>query len=157
MLGDDLEGYRRHMKGVQDLSRGPYYETITGMAELDKRLKQKHGFLTGFLSTGLMRLSGGAARGEAVHRLSRLGLAATAYRLKYGKLPATLEALVPEYLPRVPLDPFDGKSMRMAMDGGDMLIYSIGIDLKDNGGKAPDKQEEREADIVFRLKGARKH
>jgi len=94
------------------------------------------------------------AMGEAVHRLSRLGLAATAYRLRHGKLPAALEAMTPEFMPRIPADPFDGKAMRMKMDGTDLLIYSIGSDLKDDGGaENPDRSFQFQDDIVFRLRG----
>ena len=49
--------------------------------------------------------------------LSRLRSAATAcaverYRLKYGNLPKDLNALVPEFMDKVPVDPFDGNQLR---------------------------------------------
>jgi hypothetical protein len=150
MLADDLEDYRRHMSEVQELCRRPQYETISAIAAFDQRSRRKHGILTHLLSPALGRCFMRVAMGEAVHRLSRLGLAATAYRLKHGKFPASLEAMTPEFMPRIPADPFDGKPMRMKMDGTDLLIYSIGFNLKDDGGNVPDSFQD---DIVFRLKG----
>ena len=49
--------------------------------------------------------------------IARLRCAATAcaverYRLKHGKLPKDLNALVPEFMNKVPIDPFDGKPLR---------------------------------------------
>ena len=67
------------------------------------------------------------------------------------RLPARLEDLVPEFMPAVPVDPFDGKPMKMAaMPGGGIGIYSVGADFKDDGGKAWD-DENRTGDITFHL------
>ena len=93
------------------------------------------------------------ALAEAMHRLSRLGLAAAAYRLKHGTLPTTPDELIPDFIPRFPADPFDGKPLRMKMDGPDLLFYSIGMDQKDDGGKKAEARNLFEGDIVFRLKG----
>jgi hypothetical protein len=93
------------------------------------------------------------ANGEAYHRLSRLGLAATAYQLKYGPSPSSIDSLTPEFLPRTPLDPFDGKPMRMKTGKAELLFYSVGVDRRDDGG-LPEDHERADAgrDIVFRLK-----
>jgi len=66
---------------------------------------------------------------------TRLLLAIRAYSLETGDLPETLEQLVPKYLTEVPLDDFDGKPMRYSKE--DKVIYSIGDDLVDSGGKEP--------------------
>ncbi len=65
-------------------------------------------------------------------RLVQTALAARNYYDGNHALPQTLAALVPEYLPAVPLDPFDGQPLRYNPARG--LIYSVGTDLKDNGG-----------------------
>jgi len=68
-------------------------------------------------------------------RCAETALAVERYRLKYGGLPETLEALVPEFLGEVYLDPFDGKPLRYVLrpEGG-YTVYSIGQDGRDNGG-----------------------
>jgi hypothetical protein len=151
MLADDLEDYRRHMSEVQELCRRPQYQTIAAITAFEQRSRRKHGILTHLISPALDLCLMRVAMGEAVHRLSRLGLAATAYRLKHGKFPASLEAMCPELMPRIPVDPYDGKPMRMKTDGTDLLIYSIGANLKDDGG-AEDPRRSFQDDIVFRLR-----
>lgn len=63
----------------------------------------------------------------------RIKLAVLAYISRNGKPPKTLKDLVPEYLPEVPNDPFDGKPIRY--DREKAIVYSVGTDLKDDGGK----------------------
>ncbi len=68
-------------------------------------------------------------------------LATERYRLAKGRWPERLDELVPDYLPAVPGDPFDGKPLRLRrMDDG-IMIYSIGTDGVDNGGNLDRKNE----------------
>lgn len=50
------------------------------------------------------------------------------------RVPVTLEELTPKYLDTVPKDPFTGESIGYHASRG--LIYSVGRDLKDEGGRA---------------------
>ena len=63
---------------------------------------------------------------------TRTLLAMKAYKLDKGRLPETLEQLVPEYLDAVPIDDFDGKPLRY--NAAKKIIYSVGKDLEDDGG-----------------------
>lgn len=56
------------------------------------------------------------------------------YRLAAGNLPDKIEAIVPAQLPRIPLDPFDAKPLRYKKLAHGYIVYSIGHDLKDDGG-----------------------
>ena len=49
-----------------------------------------------------------------------------------GSVPSTLQALVPDYLGAVPLDPFDGQPIRFDVD--EVAVYSVGSDGVDRGG-----------------------
>lgn len=54
---------------------------------------------------------------------------------KSNKPPAELSALVPEFLPAIPIDRMDGKPLRYRLNGdGSFLLYSVGTDGKDDGG-----------------------
>lgn len=64
-------------------------------------------------------------------------IALRAYQKERGYLPARLEELVPGYLSDVPLDPFDGKPLRYSREK--KIIYSVGVDLEDNGGSIGEK------------------
>ena len=63
---------------------------------------------------------------------TRILLALKAYKLEKGKLPPTLVELVPEYLDSVPLDDYDGQPMRY--NAAKKVVYSVGKNLKDDGG-----------------------
>lgn len=81
-------------------------------------------------------------RVEAVTNLLILELALRQYRLDHGKLPPQLEELVPAYLKRLPVDPFDKlrRPLRYSLNKADMLsndgyvLYSLGFDRDDDGG-----------------------
>jgi hypothetical protein len=67
-------------------------------------------------------------------RSAAVGIACERYRLKQGRWPESLAKLVPDYLPAVPLDPYDGKPLKMkSLDDG-VVIYSVGEDGADKGG-----------------------
>lgn len=61
----------------------------------------------------------------------------TLSRRQTGVYPATLDALTPNLLPSIPPDIFDGAPLRYALVDGSPVIYSVGVDRKDDGGRAP--------------------
>jgi len=68
-------------------------------------------------------------------RLTVADLALQVYRSQNGRTPATLEELVPKFLKRAPLDPFSGQALVYKPEGTNWLLYSIGPDRIDNGGR----------------------
>ncbi len=78
--------------------------------------------------------------------IARMDCAITAleverYRLAEGRLPETLEALVPKFIEGVPIDPFDEQPLRYNRLDKGYTIYSIGEDGEDNGGVPKAKVE----------------
>lgn len=73
-------------------------------------------------------------RTVAEMRFTMTALAVERYRLKHGHWPVRLDHLVPEFLPAVPLDPYDGKPLRYGRRDEGVIVYSVGQDLSDNGG-----------------------
>lgn len=68
-------------------------------------------------------------------RASRVAVAIERFRRDHdGQLPAGLDALVPRYLPAVPLDPKTGSSLLFRTDGRSYTVYSVGQNKKDDGG-----------------------
>jgi hypothetical protein len=81
-------------------------------------------------------------RSRAARRLAAAALAVRWYALEHdGTLPATLDKLVPDYLPHVPEDPFDpaGSSIRYVSDPNRPILYSVGDDGIDHGGSEADR------------------
>jgi hypothetical protein len=59
------------------------------------------------------------------------------YRMAHGRLPATLENLVPAFLPSVPTDPLTGKPLcYKPSESSSYLIYGTGWDQTDNAGSS---------------------
>jgi hypothetical protein len=68
-------------------------------------------------------------------RTARVALAIQRYRLATGNLPDALADLVSTYLDAVPKDPFDDMSLRYEKLETGFVVYSIGGDGRDDGGK----------------------
>ena len=88
----------------------------------------------------LLRITTIELRTIARLRTARIGLAIERYRLAAGKPPDTLEDLVPAYLDSVPRDPFDGNELRYRKLEVGFVVYSIGEDLSDDGGKEMERR-----------------
>ena len=85
-------------------------------------------------------------------RTARVALAIERYRLSEGKLPDALTDLVPAYLDSVPKDPFDGNELRYKRLESGFVVYSIGEDLSDDGGKerpTGKKKKDDSWDVTF--------
>ncbi|MDB5296266.1 MAG: hypothetical protein JWO31_2249 [Phycisphaerales bacterium] len=57
------------------------------------------------------------------------------YRRRHGAYPPTLDALVPDLLPAVPVDRVAGGPIRYKLMNGKPVLYSVGIDGDDDGGR----------------------
>ncbi len=87
-----------------------------------------------------------ATRRDAERYGTALFLAVKAYEQEQETLPPDLAALVPDYLPQVPPDPFGGGPfgyLRSGVPGqppGTWAIYSMGEDFMDDGGRQAAKE-----------------
>ena len=69
----------------------------------------------------------------AAHPLNALAaLAAERFRLAHKRWPKDLQELCPAYLEEVPIDPFDGKPLKLAHRDDGIVIYSVDKDGKDD-------------------------
>ncbi len=68
-------------------------------------------------------------------RLIAARLAIELYLREHGELPQSLDQLVPEQLPKVPLDPWTDRPLIYRRDGGSFVLYSTWSDRQDNGGR----------------------
>jgi hypothetical protein len=81
-------------------------------------------------------------------RLLRADVAMELFRRESGHYPDHLDTLVPRYLEAVPIDPFSGKQMRYRLTTNSYLLYSIGPDRKDDGGRSLTKSTQDQGDLV---------
>lgn len=91
------------------------------------------------------------ARLEARRRAALVALAVERFRLANGG--STLESLnelVPQFLPSVPTDPFDGERLRYKKLPTGFVVYSIGPDRTDDGGVEPlQRGRQKNFDVTF--------
>jgi hypothetical protein len=71
----------------------------------------------------------------ALLRAARAALAVERFRSAKGSLPESLDALVPEFIAAIPLDPFDGNPVSYRRTDKGYVTYSIGEDRRDDGGR----------------------
>ncbi len=72
---------------------------------------------------------------EAVMGAARISLACKIYMNQHGHLPDNILALVPDILEEAPLDPFSGKPFVYKLQEGGFIVYSIGSNEKNDGGR----------------------
>src|SRR5262249_47611630 len=84
-------------------------------------------------------------------RCARVMLAAERYRQLHGRWPEKLDELVPEFLDKVPLDPFDSQPLRWVRRSDGWTVYSVSADATDDGGNLSDRFMQNGVDIGFRL------
>ena len=95
------------------------------------------------------------ARGEFELFAAKVVVAAELYRRKTGHRPESLDALVPEFLPSVPTDPFDhGAALKYDAERG--IVWTVGVDRNFNGEKQPGKKSYgRNRSYVVNLDGSK--
>jgi hypothetical protein len=67
-----------------------------------------------------------------------VGLALELYRRQHGQYPQSVQELAPALLPAVPLDRITGDPVKYRLVNGKPIVYSVGVDRKDDGGCPPE-------------------
>lgn len=99
-----------------------------------------------------------AKRDDAIARLDQfqIALALNLYRQEHGAYPRTLEPLSGAVDWPIPDDIFSGEPFGYRREGDGYVLWSVGMDLQDDGGLEPDTLEGRgweDSDIVWRVEG----
>lgn len=146
----------RYLAAASDFPDMPAWERAE-LAQPDHSSDADLSVLDGFRYGEFWRL----ARALRAHYLARCELDAAVtmlalreYQRVHGSYPEALDALVPDFLPRVPIDYADRQPMRYARTDDGYLLYSIGDNGRDDGGAHdPNSRsrwdEEADPDAVF--------
>jgi hypothetical protein len=147
LLEEDLAAYRQFCRSARAYN---YYEKRES-DDLDGDLNGSH---AAWLTQQFSHITSDNMRcctiADARRRVARTALAAAKFQAEERELPESLDELVPDYLLAVPFDPFDGKPLRMKRTARGIVVYSIGPDGIDDGGKPLDEAE-KTGDITFEL------
>jgi hypothetical protein len=95
-----------------------------------------HRILARLMLPALGRVHGKAIRAETNIRQTMIACALERFRLEHGNFPERLTELGPKFLPRIPEDVCSGEPMKYERRAaGTFVLYSIGLDRKDDGGQ----------------------
>jgi hypothetical protein len=135
LFADDLAEHHRLSQEIRQITKLPYCQAKVQYQNFGTAFnRHPAGLLNRLIFPAMQAGFQYVARAGALRDALRLGVAVEKYRVGHGRLPARLEDLTPELIPVVPLDPFDGKPMRMRRTEHGLVVYSIGPDGIDNGG-----------------------
>jgi hypothetical protein len=103
--------------------------------QLDLQARRKICILSAMLLPAYGKIACKSADQSARLRVARTALAMERYRLAHqNQLPDSLTKLTPAYLPTVPVDPWDGQSLRLKRSAKGYVVYSVGPDGQDDNG-----------------------
>ena len=116
--------------------------------ELEERMIREIGRITPYnwfgamLMPALNKAAERCARAQTSVDLARIACALERHRLAKGSFPETLDALAPQFIDRLPHDVINGQSIKYRRtDEGQFVLYSVGWNEKDDGGKLAFKKE----------------
>jgi len=153
---DNLVCYLEYMDAVIAASKKPMPAALDEAEKVDDKLCREMSGGSPLAKPGRMMASmlipatGSVfevrARSTASSRAVDAVIAVERFTRENGRLPKTLEELVPKFLPQVPADPYDGQPLRYVVRDGEYVIYSVGKNRADDGGQG---NEQLEPDLVF--------
>ncbi len=153
--GDDICLTLKLYEDMLSVTDQPYFQAKPTLDRVDGEMVQRTSStvgrlrfpLTATLLPSIQSVFQARARVRAQRRAAITALAIERFRLRHGRVPATLGELVPEFLTGVPVDPYDGQPLRYLADDDGFTIYSVGANLADDGGL----DDPGRSDEVFRV------
>jgi hypothetical protein len=148
-----------HMRALRHLGRAErtcasYAELLAEyrLASANARDLPRYCRASRFMLPGLERMTSYLLSEFARIPCARVALAIEQYRAATGNLPESLEALVPDYLDAVPVDPwapgYAPGTLKYTHGPGGYTVYSVGTDGQDDGGD-PARVRANSQDVCF--------
>ncbi len=152
----DLRFYLKAMETNISLAKMPPPKSVlvsNVQEELNEQLQGKFYIMSSMFLPAIENLITRNTTDQARIRTAQVAVKIELYRTMNGHLPETLGELVPQYFPAAPIDPFDGQPLRFHHLDKGYVIYSVGRDGHDNGGRErpPDAKfsDKTEYDLPF--------
>lgn len=114
----------------------PYRKLVRLYPNTNARSLPRYVFVAHIYYSLGQRLAAARDSAKANIGLAQVAMALTAYKNTHGSYPKSLDLLKTTPGWRLPHDPFSGKSFIFQRTEKGFLLYSLGTDLKDNGGRA---------------------
>jgi hypothetical protein len=149
----DEQAYVKAMKQLRSAARLPYYKAAPGFGKMQQEIENvpedvhyTRQIVTPFVSACIAQ-----ARHEATIDLARIGILLEQYKAKEGSYPLTLDPIAEHFGGTLPIDPFTGRGYIYRPSFDSFLLYSVGENLRDDGGT----HDYKRGDIVWRGKNGR--
>ncbi len=148
ILTDGWSGYNglsdyeyTHKKTVLSSSGNPAHVSMPGVHQVASLLKRW------ILGTHQGSIVPAHLHSEMIAelRIAQAGLALLQHKQTNNTFPATLDTLELQNIN----NPFSKELLRYKTQGQGFVLYSVGLDLKDNGGSPREKKQEKDWDIVW--------
>lgn len=140
LLQSQVLKYIDRMQAFIDITDQPEHKQTQLCAAIDKA-NATGGVLTPAVVPAFAGLFEGNNSCLAYCRAARTALALERYYLAHGRWAESIDVLVPAHLASVPKDPFDGQALRFRRLHDGFVVYSVGEDLNDDGGKVLDEDQ----------------
>ena len=126
-----------HLESAR-LSDPQRFHATTNIDATAQRARTGYYIMSGMVLPAMAKYLQRDTNHRAQLRTSLSGIAVERFRLAHnGKLPEDLSSLVPNFLDKIPFDPFDGQPLRYKRTANGFVVYSIGPDEKDDGAIEP--------------------
>jgi hypothetical protein len=151
-----------HMDNAVKAAKLPEPDRLAAFDELELQLhKPRPMSLLRIFGPFNFRAGEMSLRIKALLRSAAAGVAAERFRLVNDRWPASQNELVPLFLRAELKDPYDGKPLRFKRNNDGLVIYTLGRNLVDDGGKIPrtpaiSSAEAPDSDVGFLLFDATK-
>ncbi|MFH1377234.1 MAG: hypothetical protein ABIH86_00595 [Planctomycetota bacterium] len=148
-LEEDVSGYRSVLENRIDALSLPYYDNPGNPI---KSIQENNlGLLSSMITPTIDLLWNKSAKADAHQKVLMVSCAVVMYKSANGKYPEKYADLVPDYLDRMALDPFDGQLIRLAARGNGVIVYSVGENLTDDNGDISANEGKQPTDIGIRI------
>jgi hypothetical protein len=155
LLLDQKLTYLKTMYQVIHIIKGPYWKSFEKFEDVENELKKGPTPETAIPLMLLPQISKAylqETRNKAYSGAAQIGIANRIYRQKHGEFVNSLNQLTMDILPSLPLDPFTGKDYIYRKTDTGFIVYSVGDNLKDDGGVSGEEMRWRgDFDIVWEI------
>lgn len=129
----ELAAIERDLRGLKASVTAPFLGGVLAVrAEVNKRIGH---VLIGLLLPAVSKVQDAADRTAQTHDNLRVAIALEMYQRDKKAYPMGLGHIAPKYLKAVPGDRFSGKGLVYRREGKGYLLYSVGVNGKDDGGR----------------------
>lgn len=145
--------FRDWMARVESEAQVPLWER--GPSEVEHALEQLHSsplqklryYPISLLFPSYSHCEGLFERTRQVRDATLVAIALELYRRQAGTWPDSLNDLTPQFLPQVPPDRYDGKPLKYRVIDAQPVLYSIGVNRIDDGGRLPEPRKPNEKSV----------